>query len=168
MSPIGPTRTSRGVRAYVACWVKADVAEGQERQAATLVRLRNGSGLHLRDRDEQKLAYLYFDEEPGRRSAAKLLTRDEAWRIAANIAKFTGAAGGPMAQLAPLIGKNVGVKKVPISYRIEGKKRSAEIPNILHMSVDPLPTAHPSEEIWANTGHPVSPDKLAFAGGAPK
>jgi len=69
--------------------------------------------------------------------------------------------------LAPLIGKNLGAKKVPITYRIEGKKRFAEIPNILHMSVDPLPTAHPSGEIWANTGHPVSPDKLAFATGAP-
>ena len=33
-------------------------------------------------------------------------------------------------------------------------------------SVDPLPTAHPSGEMWANTGHPVSPDKLAFAVGA--
>jgi hypothetical protein len=80
---------------------------------------------------------------------------------------FTGAAGGPMAQLAPLIAKNLGATKVPITYRIEGKKRSAEIPGILHMSVDPLPTAHPSGEMWANTGHPVSPDKLAFAVGAP-
>jgi hypothetical protein len=51
---------------------------------------------------------------------------------------FTGADGGPIAQLAPLIGKNLGAKKVPISYRIEGKRRSAEIPDILHMSVDPL------------------------------
>src|SRR5215471_5074068 len=44
---------------------------------------------------------------------------------------FTGAAGGPIAQLAPLIGKTLGVRKVPIAYRIEGKKRSAEIPSVL-------------------------------------
>jgi hypothetical protein len=30
---------------------------------------------------------------------------------------FTGAAGGPMAAFAPLIGKNLGVKKVQITYR---------------------------------------------------
>jgi len=36
----------------------------------------------VRDRDGQQLAYVYFEDEPGRRSAAKLLTKDEAGRIA--------------------------------------------------------------------------------------
>ena len=36
----------------------------------------------------QKLAYIYFEEEPGRRSAAKLLSKDEARRIASNIARM--------------------------------------------------------------------------------
>src|SRR5438477_3160924 len=44
---------------------------------------------------------------------------------------FTGAAGGSIAQIAPLIGKQLGVRKVPITYRIEGKKRLAEIKGIL-------------------------------------
>jgi hypothetical protein len=36
----------------------------------------------VRDANGQPLAYIYFEEEPGRRSAARLLTRDGARRIA--------------------------------------------------------------------------------------
>ena len=41
-----------------------------------------------RDRGGQSLAYVYYEDEPGRRSAAKLLDCDEARRIAANVAKL--------------------------------------------------------------------------------
>jgi hypothetical protein len=44
------------------------------------------------DANGQKLAYVYFEEQPGRRSAAKVLAKDEARRIAANIAKLPPSA----------------------------------------------------------------------------
>jgi hypothetical protein len=35
-----------------------------------------------------EVSYVYFEDEPGRRAAADLLRRDEARRIAVNIAKL--------------------------------------------------------------------------------
>jgi hypothetical protein len=50
--------------------------------AASVVRHAHGRGL----------AYIYYEDEPGRRWTAKLLTKDETRRIAANIAKLPGLA----------------------------------------------------------------------------
>ena len=44
----------------------------------------------VRDADGHALAYVHFEDEPGRRSAARLLTRGDARRIAVNIAELPG------------------------------------------------------------------------------
>jgi hypothetical protein len=48
----------------------------------------NGACFIVRDRSGQALAYVCYEDEPGRRSAANLLSRDEARRIAINLAKL--------------------------------------------------------------------------------
>ena len=47
-----------------------------------------GAGLIVRDTNGQALAYVYFEDGPGRRAAAELLTKDEARRMAVNFAKL--------------------------------------------------------------------------------
>jgi hypothetical protein len=87
-------------------------------------------------------------------------------QTAALHAIFGGAEGGPMAAFAPLVGNNLGMKKVAINSIINGNVRSAEIPGIMHMAVEPLGSMHSSGEIWGATGHPIAPDKLGFGVGS--
>jgi hypothetical protein len=42
----------------------------------------------ITDATGQALAYVYFEDEPGRRQAMKRITKDEARRIAVNVAKL--------------------------------------------------------------------------------
>jgi hypothetical protein len=97
--------------------------------------------------------------------AAYIDERADEPQTAALGAIFTGAEGGPMSAFAPLISRQLGVKKAPIRYAIQGTARSVEIPGIARMAVEPLPTMHSSGEIWTALGHPVAPDRLALAVG---
>jgi endo-1,4-beta-D-glucanase Y len=56
----------------------------------------NNACVIVRDANGLAVAYVYYEEEPGRRTAANLMTKEEARRIAANIAKLPGYWDGPL------------------------------------------------------------------------
>jgi hypothetical protein len=89
---------------------------------------------------------------------------DEAQRAALQ-AIFSGAAGGIMGVLAPLVGTVLGVKVIPITWTREGTRRAIEIPGLMHLGVHAVPAGAPDAEIWATNAHPFNPQGVAMAVG---
>jgi hypothetical protein len=48
----------------------------------------DGTRFVVKDQSDQALAYVYYKGASAQRAVHELLTRDKAWRIAANIAKL--------------------------------------------------------------------------------
>jgi hypothetical protein len=75
----------------------------------------------------------------------------------------SGQAGGPLTNLAPLIGEFRGVQTAPIEIRSEGMQWSVSIPGLLDQAVNGLPGANPAEPLYLdNTPHPANA-KLGLA-----
>lgn len=76
----------------------------------------------------------------------------------------TGAAGGPMAALGPLVGKMAGVEKRPIRFRQDGMNFAVTAGDLIDQALVGVPgPARPGEPIYLdNTCHPVN-SKLALA-----
>jgi len=89
-----------------------------------------GAAFVVTDGDGQKLAYVYYEEESGRRSAAKLLTKDEARRIAANIAKLPEVlvANSP----------NAGIASVGREHLFQCSSFPLATPGIFYRPVTPV------------------------------
>jgi hypothetical protein len=75
----------------------------------------------------------------------------------------SGQGGGPMAQLAPLVGSVLGVEARPISFTHDGMRWAASIPGMFENAIEGVPGANAAEPIYLdNAGHPAS-TRLALA-----
>ncbi len=78
---------------------------------------------------------------------------------------FTGAAGGVMANLAPLIGEVLGARRASIQWQKDGKRRSVQVDEVMSLAVHAVPSIDPDGEIWAKNAHPFAPEAVAMAVG---
>jgi hypothetical protein len=76
----------------------------------------------------------------------------------------TGAAGGPMAALAPLVGSIAGIERRPIQFDAQGLSRAVRAGELVDQACEGLPSASaPGEALGIdNTVHPLN-SRLSLA-----
>lgn len=85
-------------------------------------------------------------------------------QVEAITAIATGAAGGPMAALAPLVAKIAGIERRPIEFTVDGLDRSARAAELVDQAISGVPSVSASGQALAvdNVAHPVN-SRLALA-----
>ena len=76
----------------------------------------------------------------------------------------TGATGGPMAALGPLVGEVAGIEKRPITFEVDGMNYAVKAGELIDQAITGVASASAEGEpiYLENTCHPVSP-RLALA-----
>ena len=136
-------------------------------KAAVAMRIDKGSkdGVQL-----DGLAFIVMLHSPGAMAEGNItvgLIIDQAasdQQADAITAIATGAAGGPMAALGPLVGKVAGVERRPIQFDADGLNRTVRAGELVDQACEGLPSAaNPNEAICVdNTAHPVN-SRLSLA-----
>ena len=99
---------------------------------------------------------LYFEDEPGRRSAAKLLSKDEARRIGASFAKLSellaalpGLIVNNMARGVYLIGSKLA-ERVSAAQIVDcaGNSTSLRLKDYISQKIEPEYKTLPWQQVW--------------------
>lgn len=83
-------------------------------------------------------------------------------QVEAITAIASGAAGGPMAMMAPLVGKFAGVERAKVSITREGEKWTVSAGDLLDETCEGVLNMEGKPIVLDNASHPVSP-RIALA-----
>lgn len=117
------------------------------------------------------LAFIVMMHSPGAMAQGNLTVglivddRADDKQTEAITAIATGADGGPMAALGPLVGRMAGVEKRAIRFESQGLKRSVAADGLVDQACDGVEAVlgSPGDAIYVdNCGHPVN-NRLALA-----
>jgi len=136
-------------------------------KAAVTLRIDKG---HKGDVKLDGLSFIVMIHSPGAMGAGNMtvgLIVDEKAsdpQVEAITAIATGAVGGPMAALAPLVGKIAGVERRAIQFEMDGLKRVVRAGDLVDQACEGIPSATaPGQAIGVdNVAHPVN-SRLSLA-----
>jgi len=81
---------------------------------------------------------------------------------------YTGQLGGPVAELAKLVGKVVSVEKVPIGFDVQGGKGTLKIGDAGYAELEPYKSASGATTTLADTVFSTVPGAPVFVGKSPR
>lgn len=87
---------------------------------------------------------------------------------AAILGVYTGKKGGPVADLAKLVGEVVSVEKVPIRFEVHGGKGTITLGPDLHAELEPYTNATGATTTLADTVFSTVPGAPVFVGKSPR
>jgi hypothetical protein len=110
------------------------------------------------------LSFIVMMHAPGAMGAGNITVgliideRASPQQVDAITAIATGAAGGPMAALAPLVGRIAGIERRPIQFGINGLTRTVRAGDLVDQACEGMASASaPGQAIGIdNTVHPVN------------
>lgn len=116
------------------------------------------------------LSFIVMMHSPGAMDAGNITVglivdeRASDEQVEAISAIATGAAGGPMAALGPLVGNIAGVERRPIAFELDGLTRSVRAGDLVDQACEGVPSGSAPGEALAvdNTVHPVN-SRLSLA-----
>jgi hypothetical protein len=81
---------------------------------------------------------------------------------------WTGKLGGPVAELAKLIGEVVSVEKVPIQFEVQGGKGTLKVGNVGYAELEPYQGATGKTTTLQDTVFSTVPGAPVFVGKSPR
>jgi hypothetical protein len=157
-------------RTLCPCWIGEDPDYGTcDTIVAWHIDKGTVNGVDVSDRTVAMIAHVPGNILQGNWKAAVFLDqRVSGAQEEALLGVYTGKLGGPVAELAKLVGEVVSVQKVPISFDVQGGNGTIKVGDAGYAELEPFKSASGATTTLADTVFSTVPGAPVFVGKSPK
>ena len=157
-------------RVLCPCWIGEDPDYGTcDTIVAWHIDKGTVNGVDVSDRTIAMIAHVPGNILQGNWKAAVFLdNRVSGPQEEALLGVYTGKLGGPVAELAKLVGEVVSVQKVPITFDVQGGNGTIKLGDAGYAELEPYRSASGATTTLADTVFSTVPGAPVFVGKSPK
>jgi hypothetical protein len=157
-------------RVLCPCWIGEDPDYGTcDTIVAWHIDKGTVNGVDVSDRTIAMIAHVPGNILQGNWKAAVFLDqRSSAAQEEALLGVYTGKLGGPVAELAKLVGEVVSVQKVPITFDVQGGNGTIKLGDAGYAELEPYRSASGATTTLQDTVFSTVPGAPVFVGKSPK